>query len=191
MNRRRLMFTLVLLLLALSVGTAAAQNGEALWFVSYWDNPDQEGNPVRKTSEGLIDHNWGKGRPVDNVGSDEWSARWTSSVDFAPGTYRFTVTSDDGVRVYVGDKHIIVDWTKHGAKTYVANVSLAGGTYPVAVDYFEDVGNAQLKVGWERTGPPLASGGYVTIISSEQASPAPSPIRQPSLPSHCRPAVTN
>lgn len=180
MNRQTIIFTLVLLFLAMSAGTAAAQTGEALWFASYWDNPDQDGDPARTTTEGIIEHNWGKGSPVATVSADNWSARWTAYVDFTPGTYRFTVTSDDGVRVFVGDKHIITDWTKHPARTYVANVSLAGGNYPVAVDYFEDVGNAQLKVRWERTGPPLAGGDYVTIISSEQVGPAPSPAPQDS-----------
>ncbi len=178
MYRRIMIVTLVLLILGLSVGVAAAQSSQALWFVAYWDNPDQKGNPDSRGSEGIIDHDWGTGSPKSGIDSDTWSARWTAYVDFAPGTYRFTVTSDDGVRLYLGDKHIIVDWQKHPAQTNTALVSLKGGRYPVAVDYFDDQGRAMLKVGWERIGEPSAVAGDVTIITSGPIAPAPPPISQ-------------
>ena len=55
----------------------------------------------------------------------------------------------------------------------MANVSLAGGSYPVALDYFEDTGSAQLRLYWERLGPPLANSEYVTLISSGTAANPP------------------
>lgn len=176
MNRRKLMFFLVLLLLAVSVGTAAAQTSQALWFVHYYDNRDLKGDPLYSSSEGVINHDWGTRSPAPNVPNDDWSARWTSFVDFAAGTYRFTVTSDDGVRVYLGDKHIIQDWKKHPPRTSVATVSLNGGSYAMAVDYFEAEGHAQLKLGWERIGAPSPGTTDVTILSSASAAPPPAPM---------------
>lgn len=174
MNRRRLLlFLLILALLLIGTRAAVAQSSEALWFVSYWDNVDQEGTPLYTTSEGVIDHDWGSGSPHALIDKDKWSGRWTTYVDFEPGTYRFIVTSDDGVRVYLGDKHIVLDWNKHPVRTHEVVVSLSGGRYPIAIDYFEDVGHAQLKVGWERTGAPVAGSGYVTVISSGAVIPAP------------------
>ena len=78
--------------------------------------------------------------PVDN-----WSAKWTSIVDFSPGTYRITVQNDDGVAIFLGDKHVIFDWNAHPVVTNRVDVSLLGGEYPMAVSYFEEVGGAVLK----------------------------------------------
>ncbi len=166
MKKRILGFSVMILLLALTAGMAAAQTSEALWFVRYWDNPDQTGAPAHTTSVGVINENWGTGSPHRTIGADTWSGRWTSSIEFSPGTYRFTTISDDGVLLYLGDKHIILDWNKHPLRTNVATVSLAGGNYPVALDYFEDIGSAQLRMYWERLGPPAANSEYVTLISS-------------------------
>ncbi len=184
MNRRLLILLVVPLLFAFNK-TAAAQSSEALWFVSFWNNPDQEGAPVATSSSGVIDYNWGTGEPTPGVGSDTWSARWTSFVEFEPGTYRFTTRSDDGVRLYVGDKHIINDWNKHPTRTNTVTVSLSGGEYPIALDYFDDVGHAEVRLQWERLGPPVEGSAYVTLLPAAppQASPqAPSPGPAPAPP---------
>jgi hypothetical protein len=174
MKKRILVLSIVLLLLALKGGVVTAQTSDALWFVKYWDNPDQEGSSAHTTSVGTINYNWGEGSPHSSIGANKWSGRWTSNIDFSPGTYRFTTVSDDGVRLYFGDKHIILDWNKHPVRTNVATVSLAGGSYPVALDYFEDVGAAQLRLYWEHLGPPRPNSDYVTIISSGTAANPPS-----------------
>jgi hypothetical protein len=174
MNRRTLTVILVLLavlVLGISASGAAAQSSYAMWFASYWDNPTMTGAPAYTRSEGNIDHNWGSGSPSLLIQPDTWSAQFTSYVDFAAGTYRFTVTSDDGVRVYLGDKHIITDWSKHAARTSVATVSLRGGRYNMAVDYYDEAGGAQLKLGWERIGAAATNLPDVAIIASGPAAP--------------------
>src|SRR5687768_3757027 len=106
-----LLLLAVLMLLAADNQSASAQTSNALWFVTYWNNTELSGDPVANRSEGNIDHDWGNNAPIPGVvNADGWSARWTSYVDFAPGTYRFTVTSDDGARVFLGNRHILVDW---------------------------------------------------------------------------------
>ena len=103
---------MLLILLALTGSVAMAQNSTALWFAKYWNNPDMEGSPDHTASVGVINYNWGTGSPDASIGADTWSGQWTSNIEFSPGTYRFTTVSDDGVRLYVGDKHIILDWNK-------------------------------------------------------------------------------
>jgi hypothetical protein len=174
MNRRLLFILLILVLLALSSGAAAAQNSYSLWFIKYWNNEDLEGDHVAGGSTGVIDYVW-KGSPAAGVDSNGWSGQWTSIVPFGPGTYKFTTQNDDGVRVYLGDKHIIVDWNVHGTVTNQATVSLLGGDYSMAVDHFDDKDQAVLKLWWERTGPPVAGAADVTIISPKPAPPTPTP----------------
>jgi hypothetical protein len=166
MKKRLLGIVMLALLLALTASVASAQSSNALWFVKYFNNPNLSGAAVQTDSVGVIDYNWGNGTPKTGVNVDSWSGQWTSNIQFPAGTYRFTTVSDDGVRLYVGDKHIITDWNKHPALTNVATVSLSGGSYPVALDYFDDVGAALLRMYWEYLGPPAVGGGYVTILSS-------------------------
>ncbi len=175
MNRRILIILFVLLVLGLSAGTAAAQNSYSLWFINYWDNPDLEGAPVDTASTGEINYDWGSGPPSSNVPADHWSGQWTSYVDFSPGTYRIVTESDDGVGVFLGDKNVIFDWNKHPPTINEVTVSLHGGTYSMAVSYFEDVGRALLKVAWERIGPPKPGAADVTVISSGPTQPPPPP----------------
>lgn len=174
MNRRLFLALFLLVILGLSTSATAAQNSYSLWFANFWDNTNLEGNPIASSSSGVIDFDWGSGSP-GGVPNNDWSGQWTTSVEFSPGTYRFTTQNDDGVRVYLGDKHIIVDWTTHTVVTNQATVSLLGGTYWMAVDFFDETGRALLKLGWERIGPPRAGAADVTVISSGQVGPPPAP----------------
>ncbi|NJN81950.1 MAG: hypothetical protein HC802_06450 [Caldilineaceae bacterium] len=52
----------------------------------------------------------GLGQPGSGVPDNRFSVTWSSVQHFSPGRYRFQVTSDDGVRVYVDDELIIDGW---------------------------------------------------------------------------------
>lgn len=174
MNRRLFLLLIVLLLLGLSIGTAAAQDSYSLWFGNYWGNTSMEGTPIASASTGEINYDWGEGSPK-GVPSDYWSAEWTSVVNFDPGTYRFTVQNDDGVGVFLGDKHIIYDWNVHPLVTNQVDVSLLGGDYSMAVSYFDETGLAILKLAWERIGPPRAGAADVTVLAVPTSTPPPQP----------------
>lgn len=175
MKRRLIFVFLIIVLIGISAGAAAAQNSYSLWTGRYWTNPDLEGSPTAQKSTGVIDFNWGSGPPLEGFPSDHWSAQWTSFVDFEPGTYRIVTRNDDGVRVFLKDKHVIFDWNKHPPATNEVVVSLLGGTYSMAVDYFEDVGGALLQLGWERIGPPEAGAADVAVIAAQPPAASPPP----------------
>jgi hypothetical protein len=164
------------LIMGMDAGQATAQSSNALWFASFWNNPNLEGDPVQTASEGNINHDWGTGPPRSGIQVDGWSARWTAYVDFSPGTYRFTVVNDDGAMIFLGNKHILADWNKHPARTNTVTVSLTGGTYPIAIDYFDDTGPAVLQVSWQWLSGPVAGAADVTVTGSNVAAPIPTPI---------------
>jgi hypothetical protein len=180
MNRRLLLILFVILLLGLSSGAAAAQNSYSLWFINYWDNKNMEGVPVATGTAGVIDNDWGPNAPAPGVPADYWSGQWTAYVDFEPGTYRFVTENDDGVRVFLGDKHIITDWNIHPPQSNEVTVSLLGGTYSMAVDFFDETGRALLRLGWERIGSPKSGAADVTVIPSPPAPVPPPPPSQSS-----------
>ena len=130
------------------------QHTDPLWEVSYWNNKTLSGSPVVHTTESNIDWNWGQGGPA-NVGNDNFSARWTKFIDVEAGSYRFTATADDGIRVYVDDDLVINAWSDHPAQTYVADINLTHGHHQVTVEYYEHTGYAVAKVSWTATSTPI------------------------------------
>lgn len=105
---------------------------------------------------------WGTGRPASNVNADNFTVKWTGTVQAEEGgVYRFQTLSDDGVRVTVNGQQIINNWTDHGATTDTSvGITLeAGKRYTIVVDYYEKTGGAVLRLSWQKPG----SAAFTTI----------------------------
>jgi hypothetical protein len=153
MNLKRLPIVLALLgLLALWLGPAAARPAaaaDAQWRARYWANRNLSGDPVWERNENNIDHDWGGGSPnAPLVPDDNFSARWTRTVDLAAGTYRFSATTDDGMRVWIDDQLVIDSWTDSQLHTITADRSLGGGEHRFRVEYYEAGGQAVARFNW-------------------------------------------
>lgn len=146
----RIGFVLMLLLVTSTVLAQGPgpQHSDPHWQASYWNNISLSGTPAREETVARIDFDWGYGSPHHTVATEGFSARWTRYVDVAADIYRFTATSDDGIRVYVDDRLIIDEWYDHPARTYTADVSLQAGHHLLAVEYYENTGAAVAKVSW-------------------------------------------
>jgi hypothetical protein len=160
---RKLWSLLAALTLILTMtGPAQAQTPEPprvqhtapLWDVSYWNNRTLSGRPVVTDTDDALNHDWGNGAPRDGVNANRFSARWTRYIDVAAGTYRFTATSDDGIRVYVDSDVVIDQWYDHAPQTFTADVSLTDGHHLVKVEYYENMGGAVAEVSWEPASAP-------------------------------------
>ncbi len=123
---------------------------QSSWLANYWNNNSLAGTPVLTRSEAAINYDWGTGSPAPGViNVDNFSARWSRSLYFAAGNYRFNTQSDDGIRVYLGDRLIIDNWSPHPLQTNTVDVNLGAGTYAIRVDYYENAGEAVAKFWWE------------------------------------------
>jgi len=144
-----------------------AQHTAPFWQIAYWNNTTLSGPPVVTGTDDVLNHDWGLGAPHSGVNADGFSARWTRYIDLSGGTYRFTATSDDGIRVYVDDDRIIDRWYDHAPQTFTADVSLTDGHHLVKVDYYENMGGAVAKVSWEPTSvpPDVWRGEYFDNVS--------------------------
>jgi hypothetical protein len=84
----------------------------------------------------------------DVITVDQFSARWTRYIDVTPGNYRFTVTSDDGIRLWVDNVLLIDKWYDHAVETFTVNRYLGSGHHYVVVEYYENGGQAVARLGW-------------------------------------------
>jgi len=157
-KRIRLLTLFVALLLLAAPVTAqgpSPQHSDPTWLASYWNNIHLAGAPVLQRAEANIDYNWGSGSPApDVVNADYFSARWTRYIDVTPGTYVFTATADDGIRIWVDDALIIDQWYERPATTYTAEKHLSAGHHLIRVEYFEKTGLAVAKVQWQLKSQP-------------------------------------
>jgi len=119
----------------------------------YWNTPDAgtappmpTGPPAVSRQELAIDHDWGLGSPDPAIANDHFVTRWTGSLVLEPGTYVFTVTADDGVRLSVDGVRVVDAWIDQGATTYTATVALDGGPHAVVLDYYENTWDAVARL---------------------------------------------
>jgi hypothetical protein len=149
---RRFFYGLLFVVLLVSVRTTFAyqgpspQHSASAWEVSFWKNKNLSGEPVLTAVHDQIDWDWGTGSPNVAIPSDGFSARWERYIDFTGGAYRFTSTSDDGIRVYVDNQLIIDQWNDHAVQTHAVDKTLAAGHHLVVVIYYENSGLAKVSL---------------------------------------------
>ncbi|MDI7276259.1 MAG: PA14 domain-containing protein [Anaerolineae bacterium] len=119
------------------------------WKGEYFANAGLYGTPVLTRNDTSINFNWGYGSPATEVPADNFSVRWTRQASFASaGTYTFSATSDDGIRVSVDGTWVINRWADQPATTATGSIYLAAGTHAVTVEYYERTGVALANVCW-------------------------------------------
>ncbi|HXF62188.1 MAG TPA: PA14 domain-containing protein, partial [Caldilineaceae bacterium] len=119
------------------------------WRGEYWSNETLTGAPVRCRNDEKIDFNWGNGSPATDVPNDHFSARWTRTLNFSPGRYRFHLRGDDGVRLWVDDVLLIDEWREQPATEFTALRELSAGSHSLRVEYFERTAGATVELWWE------------------------------------------
>jgi hypothetical protein len=123
------------------------------WRGEFYNNINLSGIPttVRDDDAGFLNFNFGDGAPpagTCGLTDDFFSARWTRTAYFSRGVYRFTVTADDGVRLYVDGQSKINAWVIQGPTTYTADVFLTTGNHEIKLEYFEYTGGALISLNW-------------------------------------------
>ncbi|MEV7866310.1 family 16 glycoside hydrolase [Streptomyces sp. NPDC088124] len=70
----------------------------------------------------------------------------------ADGTYAFRLISDDGSRLFIGDKKVIDHDGLHGAEPKDGEISLLPGYHPLRIDHFDRAGEQQVTLQWKPPG---------------------------------------
>lgn len=109
---------------------------------------------VRPTSEGVAE-----APTIDlptRTGNDNFGVKFTGMIAIPrDGTYTFHTRSDDGSRLYIGDKEVVVNEGVHPATDKSGTIELKAGDHAFAVTYFESAGEQELSVSWQGPEIPL------------------------------------
>jgi hypothetical protein len=123
------------------------------WRGEYFNNRDLKGKPVhvRDDGDGSLDFDWNAASPASecSVAPDEFSVRWTRTVPFLEGVYRFNIKADDGVRLYI-DRQLKLDRWLDQMASYTVEAPLAAGNHQIVLEYYDHTSSASVKLNWEQ-----------------------------------------
>ena len=131
------------------------------WRGEYYTNPDLAGLPALVRNDPEINFHWGAGSPDPTIPANGFSVRWTRTMSFASGRYRFTLKVDDGVRLWVDGLLFVDEWHDGSNQVYNAGVPLSAGNHTVMVEYYERNGDAWIELSWSQVNVP-GGGNLIT-----------------------------
>ncbi len=103
-----------------------------------------------------VDFNWGKQPPLDGLGNENYSVRWTGRLTVPEsGDYRFSAYADDGVRLWLDGRLLVDRWTVQPAVTVRAAEPLrleAGKPVDLRLEFFQEGGEGEVRLGWDKPG---------------------------------------
>jgi PKD repeat protein/uncharacterized protein YgiM (DUF1202 family) len=120
------------------------------WRGEYFANRDLAGTPALVRNDTNIDFNWGTSSPASELPANNFSARWTRTLAFDAGLYRFQAVVDDGVRLYVDNTLVIDAWSDGSWREVSGEQWLSSGNHTLRVEYYEHTGDAVIQVRWEK-----------------------------------------
>lgn len=131
-----------------SPSSKAAQAANGSWTAVYFNNTTLTSPSVVTRNDGTnLDFFFdGNAAPAPGVDAQNFSVRWTRTDTYTAATYRFTVTTDDGIRVYVDNTLILDQWVDEPATMYFMDRALSAGSHTVKVEYYNGVNSGQATV---------------------------------------------
>lgn len=123
----------------------------------FWDNATFTGDPALTRTDPTVNYAWRfEGSPAPSIGTDNFSGRWTGSIEpRLSEQYTFTTASDDSVRLWIDGQLIIDNTTPHSPEVDQGTVTLvAGRRYDIRLEHAEQGGEAFMKLIWTSPSTP-------------------------------------
>lgn len=116
----------------------------------YFANVALSGTPKLTRNDQEINFVWNHDSPDQSLPADQFSVRWSRSIIFDSGDYTFTVTADDGVRLYIDNEKVLDQWHDQPSTTYTVDKHLSSGHHNLVIDYYEAFGGAVAKFSYSK-----------------------------------------
>jgi beta-glucosidase len=138
----------------------------------YFATRDLTGEPSMTRVDSRIAFRWDRGSPTDTavaqgqirsdrgLGADNFSVRWTGQLlPPVTGRYEISVGANDGSRLFIDGRLVVEDWELNPrVMSRTGTIDLqAGRPVDIRLEYFEDVRDAEVRLGWRLPGakPPF------------------------------------
>ena len=120
------------------------------WKGEYFDTETPNTTPTFVRDDPAVDFDWDDNAPFVGMPREHWSARWTRTLNFTTGYYRFTTVTDDGVRLWVDDNQIIDQWVPNDSQPFFGDIYLTAGLHTVKMEYYNLTGKALAHLKWQQ-----------------------------------------
>jgi hypothetical protein len=124
------------------------------WRGEYYANLSLSGPPFLVRDDPAVDFNWGRGAPIAGAPADNFSVRWTRSLNFEEGLYRVHLLLDDGARLWVDEQPLLDVWQDGNLREVVVERQVSAGNHSLRLEYYEHSGDAVVHLWWEKIGSP-------------------------------------
>ncbi len=105
----------------------------------------------------MVDFSWnGENPPPGDMGRDNFSVRWVGTIrPRYSESYTFSLSADDGARVWINGTLVADDWTSDGTPDLPTTISLqADRPYGIKVEFYQGGGGASARLMWQSNSQP-------------------------------------
>jgi len=128
-----------------------APDGQQGLKAEFFENVNLSGTPALTRTDAGVDFDWGMNSPAPDLPSQNYSARWTGTIEVPAATGDVVLSSlaDDGARVWVDGEEVINAWGPHAlTATDASAVLTAGRPHQLRIEYLQLGFNAAMKLQW-------------------------------------------
>jgi len=166
------------------------------WMGQYYNNKTLTSPPALVRNDTDINFNWGYGSPAPGIiNNQRFSVRWTRSLVFPAGYYRFFADVDDGVRMWVDNNLLIDQWHASTGAIYTRDVYISEGPHALKIEYYQETGIARAHVWWQLIAitPTDTATHTSTATSTHTATPTSTPTNTstPTATATLTPTITH
>ena len=148
MKIKNILFSFIVFLSAIFTAKSAEINGLV---GQYYANRNLEGEPIYRVDENL-NFNWGTGSPMEGIPENDFSVRWTGSLEVTTADeYVFSVSIDDGIRMYIDGEVIFDSWADSDTTRTSSPIFLDAGKHNIKVEYYEASSGSRIILSWKNS----------------------------------------
>jgi uncharacterized protein YkwD/chitodextrinase len=136
----------------------------------YYNNAGLTGTPALVRIDNQINFDWMYSTPDRVIAGPEFSARWQGAFQFEAGTYVFTVTVSDGVRLYVDGSLVLDRWRDQPVYNYTVRQALNDGAHTITMEYYERTGMPTAHLSWAPLNAPTIPAPIITSFTATPSS---------------------
>jgi uncharacterized repeat protein (TIGR03806 family) len=138
-----------------AIGDGSGLQGS--YYANHTASVPYTGDPTLVSTDAVVNFIWTTG-PGGGVAQTGFTVRWLGTVEPQFNeNYTFTVTADDGARLFVNGQELINGWIDQAPTAYQGTIALNGQQlYNIEMDYYQNGGGAEAELQWSSPSTPLA-----------------------------------